>query len=311
MSEVHLWQVRCLTDNRWETVWDEYEPMTCPINNTHSINSNLTTKLKTVSQNVVKIEEETTDIGGFYQTPHPMTIVANAGETAIAKMHWPFDVSAYAVNYVSDAENYGDIVNMWAGDLPSGAITAPVTSNVLAWENRDYIKGEKVLYSDPYGYHDDNPRVYTCIANTVGNALPVDLTIPRLPANETYWLHGYELSVSDTVLEKNAKGYYLSLKDGANTSDMMRIIRKDVTGKKLYLESPPSHNFSPLSPTYCITRVWFIKDHVIDKPWQRDIGKAKIGGATIPDNVYVYTSYTNNSVSGNAKTFRGYVEIGY
>jgi hypothetical protein len=305
MATVHKYRVRCITENTWKTLWDTEEPTVCPDNNTHSIDSELTTIVQTVEQNVVEVDEGLEETGGHFQT-QSLKIIANAGETGETKIKWPFPVSALAVNFVTTEENRGDYINMYAGkDTPIGAITN-FFGPVQPWIEKDYLQGDKVSYYHPY--HEET-RVYTCIANTVANALPINPVIPTIPENSTYWSHGYELTVTDTVLDQTKIGYDLKLVEGANVSDIGRVLHIEPAAHTISVEKAPVYLHSPLSPTYVAQRVYFLRDYIIDKSWERTIGDSKIGGALIPKDVYIHAEYKNNGA--NNIEFIGHSEISY
>jgi hypothetical protein len=46
---INKWQIWCNTDNKWEEVWSEFEPNTCPVNNTHSIDVSKISIIDTVA----------------------------------------------------------------------------------------------------------------------------------------------------------------------------------------------------------------------------------------------------------------------
>lgn len=307
MTTVYKWRVRCDTDNTWESLWSEEEPIVCPVNTTHTINGDLTSIVDKIEKNRVEIIEESIPTGGHYQT-HSIKIMANANTTTEVKTNWPVNISALAVNFVTVDENQGDCINMYAGkDLTIGAITGFLTP-ATPWEERDYTVGEKVIYSS--SYFDNKPRVYSCIANTVANAVPINLYHPINIENLPYWRYGYEIPVTQDVIDNTALGYFIRLSDGANASHIERVVGIDKAARNIYVEESPEFSFSPLSPTYVGQRIYFIKDYIIDKNWQRDVGQAKIGGATIPANMYIHTEYVNHSANVD-KVFVGHAEISY
>ena len=75
----------------------------------------------------------------------------------------------------------------------------------------------------------------------------------------------------------------------------MFVIALDKVRKIIYLENNPDQTYSPLTPTYVQQTVYFIKNYIIDKPGTRIIGRSKIGGASIPKNVYIEAKLTNTS----------------
>jgi hypothetical protein len=307
MATVYKYRVRCIEDDDWEYVWSETEPTICPHNTSHTIDTSLTSIVDKVERKFVEVKEEEVPTGGHFQT-ESLVLTANANSTAVSKIYWPFDITALEVKFVTDDSMEGDVINMYGGkNMVTGAITGFV-SPASAWTNRDYIVGEKVVYA--HAYH-TGPRVYTCVANTVGNALPVNLAIPKTPENLPYWKHGYEMPVTSSVTINTAIGYWHSITDGANTTDMGRVISINKETNKLYMENNPDNSYSPASPTYVKQTICFIKDYVVSKAAHRSIGRSKIGGASIPANIYVTGEYKNNSLDGNAKTLIGYTEILY
>jgi hypothetical protein len=305
MATVYKYRVRCIEDSEWHEVWSETEPTACPHNTAHTLDPTLTSIVDKVEPTLIDVKEEAVPTGGHFQVTS-IALTANANSIGAQKIYWPFNVTALQVNFVTCEENEGDIVNMYGGkNTITGVILAPI-SPASAWENRNYVVGEKALYT--HAYH-TGPRVYTCVANTVANNLPVVLTIPNIPANAPYWRHGYETPVSSTVITNTAIGYEHSITNGVTVTDMGRVISIDSISNKLYLEKNPDNSYSP--GAYVRQTICFIKDYVLSRSWERAIGSSKIGGASIPPNVYVTAEYTNNSLTGNAKTLYGHCEILY
>lgn len=303
MATVYNYQVRCTTDNKWVTVWRESEPTVCPENNTHTINPSLTSVINTVSQRTVKIKEENIETGGYFATT-PMTIHANANSVGYGRFSWPFNVSALSVNFNTNSTHTGDSIDMYgAKNNKIGIITGNI-SPAVSWVDQDYIVGNIVVYPNPvFG-----DRVYTCISNTVSNASPI--IIGSGFTNKLYWKHGYEVPVSSTVTDNTAIGYYLNVTDGANVTDLGRVISLDKINHKVYIEKNPDNTYSPLSPSYIRQTVYFIKDYLITGPWRYVIGESTVGGSAIPEDIIIEASYTNRSLT-DAKDFTGYVEFFY
>lgn len=305
MTTVYKYRVRCIDESEWHEVWSETEPTSCPHDTTHTLDPTLTSIIDKIEQTFTEVKEEAVPTGGHFQVTS-IALRANANSIGTEKIYWPFNITALQVNFVTSEENEGDVINMYGGkNTITGIITGSI-SPASVWENRNYIVGEKALYT--HSYH-TSQRVYTCVANTVANNIPVNLYVPTIPENAPYWRHGYQTPVNSTVILNTAKGYTHSVTNGANVSDMGRVISIDSVNSKLYLEKNPDNSYSP--GAYVRQTITFIKDYVLSKSWERCIGDSKIGGASIPADVYITAEYTNKSLEGNAKVLYGHCEILY
>ena len=66
---LYRWRVWCVTDNKHEFSWrdeDEGEPLQCPVNSSHTIDSSQNKIVGIVEPNTVKIKEEEIPVGGNY-----------------------------------------------------------------------------------------------------------------------------------------------------------------------------------------------------------------------------------------------------
>jgi len=302
MASVYKYQVRCTTDNKWVTVWSESPPTVCPENNSHTINSSLTSVVGSVSENTMKVKEENIETGGNFSTT-PLTIHANANSITYGRFSWPFNVSALSVNFNTNSTHTGDCIDMYGGkNTIIGAITNFI-SPASSWTSQDYLVGNIVVYPNPvFG-----DRVYTCIANTVSNASPASSTGLT---NKLYWKHGYEVPVSSTVTENTMIGYYLNVTNFSTVTDLGRVISLDKTTNKVYVEKNPDNTYSPFSPSYIRQTAYFMKDYLISGPWRYVIGESTVGGSSIPEDIIIEVAYTNKSLT-DAKDFTGYVEFFY
>lgn len=301
MTTLYKYQVRCITDNKWVTIWNETAPTVCPENNTHTINSSLTTIVDKISEETVKVKEENVPTGENFGT-RPLHLTANAGTTATQTAAWPFKVSALSVNFVANCAHIGDTIDMIVGkDTTIGWITANV-SQASYWEEKNYITGEIVDYSHPIFGN----SAYTCIANTVANASPLYLG----KTNTLFWKRGYSIPVTSTVTDNTMTGYYLNITNGVTVSDLGRVISVDKVTNKVYTEKNVDNSYLAVSPSYIRQSVYFMKDYLIDGAWRYVIGESKVGGSHIPEDTLVTVEYKNNSVTAN-KEFTGYVEFLY
>jgi len=296
MTEYYEYRVRCTTHNKFET-WvlksTDPVPTTCPSNTAHTIDTAATTIVDTISDNVVKIREESTPTGGHYHTT-TLKITADGGTTGSATMSWPHPISALALDFISIDAQKGDFIDVVIGENTIvGAITANVSS-ASAWSAQNYVVGDIVTYTHPvFG-----SRVYTCMTDTVSN---------DLPTNIMYWRHGLEVSVSQTVIDYTKIGFYIQLFDGTNVDNLKRVLYVDTENKKIYLESNTTNSYSAATPTYVQRSVYVVKDYEMGAGWEHIFGRSKIGGNYIPADIVVRVIYTNNGVS--TQDIIGQVEI--
>lgn len=291
MTTVYKWRVKCTTDNQDEYIWAETEPTVCPTNTAHSIDSAKTAIVDKVESNQVSIKEESTPTGEHFGCTS-LVLNCPTGSTSSGSISWPFPVSALSVEFVSTSDHENDVINMCIGkDTTVGSITANV-SPASAWTAQNYTAGDVVT---------DGGKVFSCILNTVSN---------EITSNTIYWSHGFEVPVSQTVIDNCKIGYYVKLSDGTNTDDCGRVISVDTVNDKLYLETNLTNSFLAATPTYIKITVFNIKDYQIGPAWERKIGDSKIGGSTIPKNVSVQIDYENKS-NTVVKTFVGTVEYLY
>lgn len=242
----------------------------------------------------VQIVEESTGTGGFFCT-RSINIWAEANSSTTEDVSWPYPVSALSIKLTTDDISSYDQIDMSVGpNTVVGILTSNSGNNPVQWTDDNYTVGSKVLYTVPvFG-----ERVFTCI---------LDTTAEQSPMNKTYWRHGYELSVSSTVLENSQIGFYINLMNGTENQDLGRILYKTINS--IFVENAPSTNFLAASPTYVRQTVYVLKGHYIGNGKVFSIGDGKIGGSYVPTDTIVRVKYSNN---GNTdKRLLGFVEYLY
>lgn len=298
-TSYYEYRVRCLTDNRDET-WilseNDAKPTTCPVNSTHEIDDMQTTIVRTIDENKVQIQEETTPTGGHFAAI-TLRLLAKPNSTTFEHVYWPFPISALGVDFITADNQKGDCLSIAIGKgFITGAIMTPVIP-ASSWTLQNYTKGSTVTFS----HHFYGERVYTCIQNTVNF---------ENPTNKSFWMSGFELDVTQTVLKYGAIGFYIKLFDGINENDLGRILSFNEEHSKIWVEKNPTNIFSPLSPTYVKQTVYMIKDYLIyGSSSQHNIGQSKIGGSYIPADVVITAEYLNHS--DEEKLFVGRLEFLY
>ncbi len=134
MSTIYKYRLYCNTDAKYEYIWSEDEPLKCPTNTSHIIDTSKTTIVESKGDNVVKILEESLETGGNYQC---ITLPVSAGpfSTGSNSKSWPYPVCVYAMRFISDATNVGDILCVCANpDTVIGVITSSLSPGATSMQ---------------------------------------------------------------------------------------------------------------------------------------------------------------------------------
>jgi len=169
-----------------------------------------------------------------------------------------------------------------------GVILADTTS-YSSWISQDYTLGQIVSYSG---------NLYSCILGTTGAPIPTNLI---------YWTPGYQLTVSPTVIDYVAIGYYINIFDGVNNNSLNRIL--SIIGNNIYTEYAPINSYSAMTPSYIMMSIYVIKDLELSAGCPQLLGSTRITSATLPANTTVTIDYTNNGTVN--QRFVGRVEYLY
>ena len=295
MTTVYKYRIYCNTDNKWEYVWSETAPTTCPTNTAHSVNSTSVSVVETSSTSVVEIKEESTPTGGHFSST-TVSFDCPPNTTTGQDTSWPINISALNVDFITDESQRGDIVEMMVGKNTIIGALAGFVNPCSTWTSQNYTAGQIVMYDNG-----TKTLPYTCTVDTVSNEAPTDTN---------YWAMGFRVAVSSTVVQYTKVGFYLNFFDGVNSDDMGRVLMVDTVNNYVFMENNPTNSFSPVSPTYVRQTVYQIKDYEIGPPWEREIGASKIGGSHVPKCTKVRIEYTNKSLT-DTKRFVGHVEYLY
>ena len=127
MSEVYLYRLFCIEENEYVYTWNTKEPSLCPNAHTdRSINTDITTIVKTIATNTVKTEENT---HGDFETQHiKMDIPSgNPGNITEHDVTWDMDVLLWLSYLKPTPDMIGDVINVVAvPETQIGAIVSPV-----------------------------------------------------------------------------------------------------------------------------------------------------------------------------------------
>lgn len=134
MSIVYYWRVYCTTDAKYEYVWSEDEPTTCPTDPVgHSINSADTSAIDQRDPHIVQIQEELVSTQGIYQfVGYETTIPAGTpGDVTPIDLVWPdYPITLMNGSFDAAADQIGDEISVEvAPNQIVGAITANVTAS--------------------------------------------------------------------------------------------------------------------------------------------------------------------------------------
>jgi hypothetical protein len=295
MTTIIKYRLWCTTDSKYEYVLreDDTEPTMCPTDTAHAINKSRTSVYRTYEFNKVKIQEEVIDTGGNFCAT-TLNITATKNNISSGEILFPFPISALAVEFVAEEIHRGDTVNLIVGEnTPIGVILVSVTASTpSSWTAQNYTAGQMATV---------NGKLYTCIADTVSN---------EDPSNLTFWHIGLEITASHTVIDNTAIGYYLKLSDGTNFNELSRVVGVDKIFNKIYVEDNVTNSFANTTPTYVLQSVKSIHNHLIGGPGGYIIGSNKIGGSYVPANTPVRIYYDNKSTDTD-KLFIGKVEYLY
>lgn len=241
----------------------------------------------------VKIVEESNATGGNFST-RTLTIDSTGGSSTSIIISWPYPITCLAVKFVPTSSQVNDLLDI---AVAPGVTTGVITSNIVPaeeWEEKNYQPGDKVIFTHPiYG-----SRVYTNIVATVANESPLE---------KAFWVHGFQIDVSPTVIQTVYVGYYLKVTDGVNSFELGRVLSK--LNSSILVEINPTVSFSATSPTYIQQTIYMMKDYLLALDKLQEIGSSKIGGSYIPADVPVVVKYTNNGTEN--QHFVGAIEYLY
>ena len=127
-TEVNKYRVYCNDEADYVYTWDFVEPTTCPNNNSHIINTSLTTIVETVSTNSVVAVE---DSDGYFETEHiTMNIPSGTpGDLSEHDVTWPMDFLLWRTLITPTSDMIGDSISAVASpETTVGVLTAPITA---------------------------------------------------------------------------------------------------------------------------------------------------------------------------------------
>lgn len=167
MTTLFKWRLRCLTDDKFEFLWSETRPTTCPNDKNHDINNDLTCIIDRMEPNIMRIKEENIETGGNFKcetkilTIPPLTI--NHSDFT-----YKIPVCLFAVYFVSTDQHEGDILEV---DLSPNTLIGTISESIKKGETLLTVS-QSVIDNIMLGYNitiSDNKKT-----NNLGKILFID-----------------------------------------------------------------------------------------------------------------------------------------
>lgn len=130
MSIVNLWEVYCVTEAAYKTVWSIEQPTLCPTNSADTISTNPGPRIiQTISNDKVKIIEEDGVTQGIYKFHGYSKDIPSGpqGNVTTITHTWHYPITILDGWFISETGTRMDKIDMTvAEDTVIGAITSPV-----------------------------------------------------------------------------------------------------------------------------------------------------------------------------------------
>lgn len=132
MTTVIQYRVYCNTEAVYYETWNTSDPSVCPNNSAHGIDPDKTVELMDISEEAVKIKEETSaegTTGGHFQASS-IGFNATANSVTTADFSYPTAIGPLSIEYVTTDDHEGDLLTVQvAPQTIIGAITSNVEAN--------------------------------------------------------------------------------------------------------------------------------------------------------------------------------------
>ena len=222
--------------------------------------------------------------------PHDTSHTVDTNTTVITESVSPNLVTIQAPSYGTNASYRVDCF-----DVPVAAGPNVVTTYDIVWPYNVSVRGTTLHFTSDN--IDDVLNVVAAPDTTIG-AITSDVT-----AGDTV------INVTPTVFSYVQVGYFLSLSDGLNSSDLGEIIALNSSNGQVTVTVPADQNYSAASPTYVRFTVGRIRNFKIRNAGAIPLGQAEIGGTVVPAGTITRILYNNQS--NTPKTFNALAEIFY
>ena len=183
---------------------------------------------------------------------------------------------------------------------------------------RSLIVGEGETASDVFVYPITVSILvgkYFCERNNRGDNFVINIAPNTIVGGimENVATNDTVIKVSDTVPIYATKGCYITLFDGAKSSNEVQVVDVNTTSfpKTITVSSGINTSFFWYSPTYVRMTIRMTgPEYVLAGPTHYVLGSGKIGASTMPANIPIQILYTNNSVGYIVAKLMGDIEPG-
>jgi hypothetical protein len=140
---IYKYRIWCVTDSKYEYVWAESPPTTCPTNTAHSVDTGKIAVVDKREEDLVTIREENIATGGHYQASFNRLVVPSGvpGSLTTLDISFPHPISLLAAEWTNKDDIEGDeiefqiapetIVGAIASGVASGVNVIPVQQSVI------------------------------------------------------------------------------------------------------------------------------------------------------------------------------------
>lgn len=127
LTTVYRYRLWCTSDMKYEYVWAETAPTTCPTNTAHTIDADMTTIIEVNRPDAVLLKEEFASPTGGNAKVWGEQVNITQNTTTVINLSWPFPVTILSGNMFAPEGSDGDLIELVvAPDVTVGAIVAPV-----------------------------------------------------------------------------------------------------------------------------------------------------------------------------------------
>lgn len=130
-TDIHQYRCFCQTENCLVYTWSAITPITCPNNNTHTIDPQSVVIVDTRSSNIVIPGNDESNVQGFFSCQGFTLNVAPGPDTKPQKLtplqQNPYNTRVATITFLPKEENIGDIVSLYSAvDTLCGVITTAI-----------------------------------------------------------------------------------------------------------------------------------------------------------------------------------------
>lgn len=300
MSSVNQYRIFCETENVYVYKWDTQTPTNCPNNNSHTINTSTITKISEISQNQVKIIEETppsNELSTLDRFRCQGFFLSSEEQLNISHFCWPYPINALNIKFKTNIENIGDNIecsispSMCIGsvDLPqtSGETTLTINSSEIS----NFAVNDKISILEletNYLHHlgkitNINGNIITFTNSLTQNIKKYQQIVKFVnlgPLTANCNIGDNTISVSSLIMPLLEYGMNLRIEDSVNTDDVQEIIKINNDDNTVNVSNNLEHNFTA-GTALIYPSVKVLKNFNIYSETNFAIGDTKIGGSYI------------------------------